>query len=134
MYYLWLGWDSTELLNCAFFISIFLFQSITFLAILKIPYCDNFTDAIGLILPNSWVVYSIVLFYSIFHITSYFMKKNAMKYITLFFSMMLYIKIMAKYILGEYWHITSLAFFSGTFINLLIRNETWGKIVYLGAV
>lgn len=120
-----------------FAISILIFQSVTFvlgdLAILRITSCDNFTDAIGMILPNSWFVYSIVLFYTFFHITSHFVKSKVIKFIVLFLVMMLYIKLMAKYVPGEHWHITSFAFFSGTLYKEIQteRIKPQQTIVYL---
>ncbi len=121
-----------------FTISILLFQFVTLafgkIAILKVPYCKNFTDAIGMILPNFWFVYSIVIFYTIFHIINHIIKKDGLKYTTLFLLMMLYIKLMSKYVPGEHWHITSLAFFSGTLYKEIQDKrvkQDWQMIYFL---
>lgn len=100
-----------------FALSIILFQLASLVCgnmmLSKLPMSKNITDGIGLILPNSWFVYAIVLFYAIFHILFYTLKGKRLKYITLFFAMMIYIKLMAKFVVGEHWHITALAFCSG---------------------
>ena len=109
-----------------FALSTILFQLVSLICgnmmLSLLPMSKNITDGIGMILPNSWFVYTIVLFYAIFHIIFYAVRGEKLKYIALFFAIMIYIKLMAKFVVGEHWHITALAFYSGAVYKEIVKK------------